>query len=250
MEAETERRMGAAMTDKERRKLCADLDGISYDEKGVDDYIAERCLAAADELKRLAEELQYQHACDRAQQREIERLTTLAQPDAEPVAARIAELEREIYTLRADLVECADTLSAQQFNQAQQKRIEACRAELAALAQPDAEPVAWVVKHAGGFGGGFTFTTTNEAAAQAYAQKHQQFSVSPLYAAPPRPDTAAGLIEAAEIAEEWDSGWGEDRNTGVARQTAIEIAAALRARAADRNGPADYISIGGAGNGA
>jgi hypothetical protein len=59
-----------------------------------------------------------------------------------PDADRIAELEREIYTLRADLVECADTLSAQQFNQAQQKRIEACRAELAALAQSDAEPVA------------------------------------------------------------------------------------------------------------
>jgi hypothetical protein len=50
----------------------------------------------------------------------------------------------------------------------------------------------------------------------------------------PRP-TSAGLMEAAEIAEEWDSGWGEDRNTKVARQTAIEIAEAIRARAADRS---------------
>jgi len=34
--------------------------------------------------------------------------------------------------------------------------------------------------------------------------------------------------ELARLAEEWDSGWGEDRNTRVARQTAIEIADAIR----------------------
>jgi hypothetical protein len=45
----------------------------------------------------------------------------------------------------------------------------------------------------------------------------------------------AGMLEAACIAEEWDSGWGEDRNTRVARQTAVEIAAAIRARAAEFN---------------
>jgi hypothetical protein len=36
---------------------------------------AELWIRAADEIKRLAEELQYQHACDKAQQQEIERLS-------------------------------------------------------------------------------------------------------------------------------------------------------------------------------
>jgi hypothetical protein len=46
------------------------------------------CKEAADVIERLAEELQYQYACDKAQQREIERLSAPAQPDAEPVAWR------------------------------------------------------------------------------------------------------------------------------------------------------------------
>ena len=45
------------MTDEERQKLCADLYGIFRDEICVDDYISERCRMAADELERLAAEL-------------------------------------------------------------------------------------------------------------------------------------------------------------------------------------------------
>jgi hypothetical protein len=45
------------MTDEERQELVKDLHGISHDEEGVDDYVAERCLAAADEIERLAKEL-------------------------------------------------------------------------------------------------------------------------------------------------------------------------------------------------
>lgn len=50
----------------------------------------------------------------------------------------------------------------------------------------DAQPVAWLLKHADGFGGfdSFTFTTANEAAARAYIQKYQGYSISPLYTAP------------------------------------------------------------------
>jgi hypothetical protein len=62
------------------------------------------CKKAADEIERLAEELQYQYACDKAQQQEIERLSAennwlqtalraaqiaLAQSDAEPVAGLV-----------------------------------------------------------------------------------------------------------------------------------------------------------------
>jgi hypothetical protein len=76
--------------------------------------------------------------------------------------------------------------------------------------------------------------------------------------APPRPDTSTGLIEAAgRLADEIEL----TEEHGAARFEAFcaicraikdvrrEIAA-LCARAADRSGPADYIPIGGAGNGA
>jgi hypothetical protein len=52
------------MTNEERQRMCDDL---------------RRCKSSwledvADEIERLAEELQYQYACDKAQQQEIERL--------------------------------------------------------------------------------------------------------------------------------------------------------------------------------
>jgi hypothetical protein len=60
-------------------------------------------------------------------------------------------------------------------------------------------------------------------------------ALAALYAAPPRPDASAGLIEAAELAEQWDRTLEPYRDAKVARETAMEIAKALRARAADRS---------------
>jgi hypothetical protein len=58
------------MTDEERQRLCDWL-------RHLPSYLSEDGMRAADEIERLAEELQHQHACDKAQQQEIERLTTL-----------------------------------------------------------------------------------------------------------------------------------------------------------------------------
>jgi hypothetical protein len=74
MEAENDWPMGEKiMTDEERKKLCADL-RYMYNEWYCDHCDLEPCDEAADEIERLAEELQYQYACDKAQQKEIERL--------------------------------------------------------------------------------------------------------------------------------------------------------------------------------
>jgi hypothetical protein len=71
-------------------------------------------------------------------------------------------------------------------------------------------------------------------------------------------DASAGLIEAAE----WHEEKAEDCEAGAKRDPCNKIphlvsakrhreaAKHFRARAADRSGPADYIPIGGAGNGA
>jgi hypothetical protein len=63
----------AKMTDEERRELIAYLRNPGHDFRG-DKALAEEIIVAANEIERLAEELQYQHACDKAQQQEIERL--------------------------------------------------------------------------------------------------------------------------------------------------------------------------------
>jgi hypothetical protein len=58
----------------------------------------------------------------------------------------------------------------------------------AALAQSDAEPVAWRIKTKNG-----SWLVSNQKEAENWGDRAE-----PLYAAPPRPDASAGLIEAAE----------------------------------------------------
>jgi hypothetical protein len=60
-------------SDKQSRTLTAEEVQTELLEDLYDQ--AELWIRAADEIKRLAEELQYQHACDKAQQQEIERLS-------------------------------------------------------------------------------------------------------------------------------------------------------------------------------
>jgi hypothetical protein len=68
------------MTNEERKDLVRWLRNMQHAYSLSGQY-----KLAADEIERLAEELQYQYACDKAQQQEIERLGALAQSDTEPV---------------------------------------------------------------------------------------------------------------------------------------------------------------------
>jgi phage-related tail protein len=71
------------MTDEEQKILCKNLrdrTNVAYQD----------CEAAANEIERLAEELQFQYACDKAQQEKIQNLSV----EVEQLAAHLAALER------------------------------------------------------------------------------------------------------------------------------------------------------------
>jgi hypothetical protein len=184
----------------------------------------------------------------------------LAQSDAERREAELREDERLGAALR---------------------RAQDAEDRLAALAQSDAEPVAWqrvkqVLEAA-------RLCLKSRDQSPHEARVREAIEIILYTTAPPRPDASAGLIEAAEFTNQMFSlsfditpiesceimELGE--KLGLLEQVAYdpkihdgEIDAdegeliyvrsakgeALRARAADRSGPADYIPIGGAGNGA
>jgi hypothetical protein len=198
------------MTDEERQKLVADLREFT----GLDN---EPWLVRA----------------GRQAANEIERLAALAQSDEEPDPAKVI-CPNCAHQFTAVSVADQERLRAQsdalpREHQDPSKWVSREDMERAHAAQSDAGPVAWRVKV---YGDSWVLCYTRE---EAFTEARNGNRIEPLYTAPPRPDASAGLIEAAKIAEEWDSGWGEDRNTRVARQTAIEIAEAIRARAADRS---------------
>jgi hypothetical protein len=96
---------------------------------------------------------------------------------------------------------------------------------LAALAQSDAEPVAWRIQD---YRAGLIFLCgTRE---QAREEADVGSLVQPLYTAPPRPDASVGLIEAAEMAER-----NADEDGGYGPNALRYLAKVLRARAADRS---------------
>jgi DNA repair exonuclease SbcCD ATPase subunit len=92
------------MTDQERQKLVANLYSLS---RGDDRAIL--CYDAADEIERLAERLQYQYACNKARQREIERLTAEAK-GRRPIYAEALLREARPYVASAKGVNFVDSL--------------------------------------------------------------------------------------------------------------------------------------------
>jgi hypothetical protein len=123
---------------------------------------------------------------------------------------------------------------------------------LAALAQSDAEPVAWQYRvKQGGWGGWHDAVPSREEAElcvelgrKASGGHLDDYEIRPLYAAPPRPDASAGLIEAAEWHEQEAlrfaaSPYTSDKMRGMMHK---EDARKLRARAADRNMEALYVA--------
>jgi hypothetical protein len=242
------------MTDEERRRMVDDL------RRRKSSWLED----VADEIERLAEELQYQYACDKAQQEEIKRLSALAQSDAEPVAWRYA------YPLYPD----EWNLTQDQLTAEERMRKESCVVEplyagpprpddadkplgfrtndvpnpYAEGPQSDARPLAW---HWNSKLEGWTYTsdagpvawqrlaeyisgksrwiTGNEEMAKEAAARGMK--VRPLYVAPPRPDASAGLIEAAGMADEEAAKTGDLEGWEL-----MKFAKLLRARATDRSG--------------
>lgn len=95
--------------------------------------------------------------------------------------------------------------------------------------QSDAEPVAWRLYFKPGSLGLAAITELRE-----LADEHQSWGwkVEPLYAAPPRPDASAGLIEAADLAEEYARLCYHNKDEQIHLE---KFARHLRARAADRS---------------
>jgi hypothetical protein len=110
------------MTDEERQKLCKTLRW--YGDR-LERELSDPMREAANELERLAERLQYQYACDKAQQREIERLTAKAK-GRRPIYAEALLREARPYVASAKGVNFVDSL---------------LRDIDGVLAQSDAEPV-------------------------------------------------------------------------------------------------------------
>jgi hypothetical protein len=73
------------MTDEEQTKLVAALQNPEHDR-----FPLRTARDAAVEIERMAEELQFQYACDKAQQEKIQNLSV----EVEQLAARLAALER------------------------------------------------------------------------------------------------------------------------------------------------------------
>lgn len=118
----------------------------------------------------------------------------------------------------------------------------------AALAQSDAQPVAWRYRPKGSF--------TWFVAFELGSWNNSNYEIEPLYTAPPRPD-ASGLIEAAKIAEGIEKNCLMNAevhrppykgvNLDIADQHEIgaaiahQIATAIRSRAADRSAHGEVI---------
>jgi hypothetical protein len=196
MEAETERTMGATMTDEERKALAAN---------------------------------------------EIERLAALAQSDAEPICKI-----------------CGGSGYTRHLGRDNSEEVENCSCRQ----QSDAEPVAWQYRwRIPGSVEWTNWSEISEFAAKRYIECDHNNEVRPLYTAPPRPDarsdtrkrfdafaealdpprpdTSAGLIEAAEIALAIKGNAYLWATTDAGQEGFLaacnNIAQALRARAADRS---------------
>jgi hypothetical protein len=219
------------MTDAERQTFC---ELLRDEARRGSPYTRE----AADEIKRLVQERdsalaalrttqkQYEEMGQRALQ--AERLVALAQSDAERREAELREDERLGAALR---------------------RAQDAEDRLAAFVQSDAEPVAWRWREnrysLEQYGGRWQGPTgdPNEARWRSGLPK---YTVEPLYAAPPRPDASAELIEADNAklrvlllaASKYvaDAGSDEDPESQRCSQTLLaSIRSAISARAADRS---------------
>jgi hypothetical protein len=209
------------MTDEERQKLCAGLRHAAA-------YNNPICDAAAEE---------------------IERLAALAQSDAEPTATRALLREARPYVASAK----GDDTETHNFVDGLLRDIDA------ALAQSDAEPDDPLPREHQDPSKWPTRETVERAHA---AQSDAEPVICPncglsVWQNAARPDALA-QSNAGPVAWRWkwpDSGlWFATGNKLYADHVkdhgvAIEPLFAA-ARAADRSGPADYIPIGGAGNGA
>jgi hypothetical protein len=191
MEAETERTMGAAMTDEERQELVAKLRStwstVAEQNKAADEL--ERLVCIVCEARKLLGE--NFEVYDKIKGHAV----TQAQSDAEPV-----ELDPIMWEACECLAEWADMPNVTKYAFSIYKRTLEVLPKFKAV----------------------------------------------LDATSSRPDTSAGLIEAAE--------WHEAamKETMIPQKIMVHKAAAahFRARTPDRSGPADYIPPGGAGNGA
>lgn len=257
------------MTDEERQKLCAALRNRS------DDWLPERMRTdvrdiAADEIDRLAAELDetrkkltiaeiqrddwkfekiqmtngtaaqsnaaahVQHLRKRIRELEAEKRALYVAP---PRLAALAQSDAEPYEIDPTKVICPNcTHQFRAISVVDQERLRA---------QSDAEPVAWQYRvKQGGWGGWHDAVPSREEAElcvelgrKASGGHLDDYEIRPLYAAPPRPDASAGLIEAAEWHEQEAlrfaaSPYTSDKMRGMMHK---EDARKLRARAADRN---------------
>jgi hypothetical protein len=206
------------VTDEERKKLCEKL----RDKSIPCDELYDELIEAADE---------------------IERLAALAQPDAElgrgDFAKYVEQFNKE--AMERALAEpiprspVAQKLINDTFDVEDEMELITKIRNYEAPPLPDAEPVAWRFNLSLS-SQLWSFTDDRHVAAN---RRESGWRVEPLYAAPPRPDTSAGLIKAAEIASAFkgnaDRRMRSDAGCEGYVRACDDLVAELRARAADRS---------------
>jgi hypothetical protein len=207
-----------AMTDEERQELTIHLRQMS---RSLEFYSPGALRRAADEIKRLAEEL-------RITNKALSMCSDECNKAYERYDKKLDEIERLNLELRHERDVRAE---AERGCVNMAKEIE----RLAALAQSDAEPVAWPDIDAAEKAGLAWRNPAPDAAPSAYSDTK---IVTVDGTAPPRPDASAGLIEAAEWHEEQVKKYKKHGGFSMRELELFhnEAAAALRARAADRSG--------------
>jgi hypothetical protein len=234
MEAETERAMGATMTDEERREkaieaagwaLCSNAQGAGPGRCDPKDCCCHDEARIAVEAYLMADALAQSNAepdpnFDPVEAAEVDARSieaANAQSDAEPVAWRWryphggwAVDTLKPWGAKSCIIEPLYTLAQSaaplpREHQDPSKWISKEDMERAHHAQSNAEPVAWQYR--------WRMNENQPWSSWLYCDRHyplahaktKDMEFRSLYTAPPRPDTSAGLAEAAGMAEQWST---------------------------------------------